>query len=220
VVDPFHGASSRRTLADEMHPLLKSFGMCGLVAAVPTISGTGRHVRTLGEWGGAEIVSSTGSAAELRKALMAMAVQPWIRLIRRAAPTLLPARADRLLMAAAKVAAQVGTAQALGRHLYVSERTLFRQCESAGLPPPSQLLRWLRILRAAELLDTRKWPVEVVGIACGYADAASFRRGCYALVQCGPRSLRQAGALDTVAEAFRRALAETSRRAPHTDNAP
>lgn len=135
------------------------------------------------------------------------------RLLGRAVPPGLPPRARGLVSLVAEVVATGGQTSELAAALGVTERTVSRWLDRAGLPPSRRLLAWLRLLLAAHLLDDPGRSVESVARACGYAGAPSLKFTVRAFFGTSPRGLRERGAFDTVSAAFGRALLDGRDRA-------
>lgn len=119
--------------------------------------------------------------------------------------------ARSILAAAAGAVAEGRQGEELARTLQISPRTLSRWCRRAALPPPKQLLGWMRVLLAAELLDDSGRTVSEVAAACGYAADSSLRHALRGFLGMSPSELRDRGAFSTAANAFVSALAEARR---------
>lgn len=210
VVDPYLPPGGTDSLAPELQRLLQDYSSVTVVAALRVQPARIADVRTLGEWGIAEVVSegedSVGAIGAVLRSARGKSLR---RLLEQAVPDLVSTRARSILRAAADVTAIWGKATDLARRLYVSMRTLNRWCESEGLPPPRQLLAWMRILLAATLLDDRGRSVEDVAWACGYSADSGLRRALRDFLGVSPKVLRKDGAFSTAFDAFLHALEPT-----------
>jgi AraC-like DNA-binding protein len=101
-----------------------------------------------------------------------------------------------------------GRGKYLARALHLSERTVLRWTERAGLPPPRRLMAWMRILMAASLLDDPGRTVLSVAYACGYASDSSLRRAMQDFLGTIPTTLRREGAFARAAQVFLAELAD------------
>jgi AraC-like DNA-binding protein len=207
IVDPYAGVEAARHLAGELQLLLRDFDTITTLAAFDVSLGRFTDLRTLGEWGVAEIISlNEHDALALAQTLRTVSTRPLDRLLEHVLSVETPLRTRSILRAAADTTALGGQTEEFARRLLVSKRTLHRRCESQGLPPPRTLLAWMRVLHAASLLDQPGRTVEDVALACGYAADSGLRRTLYDFMGVGPYELRRQGALATASRAFRRAI--------------
>lgn len=123
-------------------------------------------------------------------------------------PLHLPGKKRRLLFAAAEATAAGGRSPDLAAVLGVTETTVIRRCERLALPPPRRLLAWVRVLLAARLLDQPGRTAQSVANVCGYATEAGLRKVIRGFLGTSVTELRERGALETAAGAFRRELRE------------
>jgi AraC-like DNA-binding protein len=211
VVDPYQGAGRQSHLSPELHALLREFPAIAVLAAVEPQTGRRQaDLRTLGQWGVMEIILvEEDHPSAITRLLLAVRGRPLQNLLEQSLPSNTGGRARSILNAAADVATTGGQSEELARTLHVSMRTLLRWCESAGLPPPRQLLAWMRILLAAELLDHPGRTVEDVASACGYASDSGLRRVFSEFLGTNPKSLRKGSAFASASRAFRRALTKS-----------
>ncbi|HEX8830826.1 MAG TPA: helix-turn-helix domain-containing protein [Longimicrobium sp.] len=192
-------------LAVQLRDLLRKFTWTTLVAVVDSRVGPA-DLRTLGEWGVADVVSRHEQAAGIRRILHDVRGRPLQFMV---SGCLLPGTDDRIrsiMAAAVDVASLGGQGRELARALHVSTRTLLRWCSQGGLPPPRNLLAWVRILFAARMLDDPRRSVESVALACGYASGAGLGRALREFLGLSTRALRDGGALATAVAAFRLVL--------------
>jgi AraC-like DNA-binding protein len=207
VVDPRGGDGG---LADELRALLTRFPSATVVAALRVDPARADDLRTLLEWGVADVIAlgREDTPVALARRIQAVQARGVNRLLRRALPRGVPSRARILLSAAAETVAAGGQVPELARTLGVNERTVPRWFHRADLPPPRRLLAWLRLLLAAELLDDETRSVPSVARACGYASEVSLKAALKQFMGAPPSELRRAGAFDTAARAFARELFE------------
>lgn len=204
VVDPYHEGDGEP--APALQHLLRDNPTIPVIIAVKELRRPGDLLR-LGRWGAAEaIVCPEGSTDGIRRVLRSVHGRSWLGLVRSALGDLPSGWPRVALEAAAEVAARGGGVGDLARALHLCERTLLRHCEESGLPGPRRLLMWVRLLYAAELLQEETRSVESVASACGYACDGALRRALHEMLGCSPRELRERGAWETVAAAFRHSL--------------
>jgi AraC-like DNA-binding protein len=209
IVDPYAGSGREARLAPELRDLLRNFPTVAVLAALEVRPERSADLRTLGAWGVMELlIAGSDDVLTITRVLCDLRGRPLQSLLERSLPEQIPARARPILDAAAEIASGGGKAEDLARRLHVSLRTLLRQCESVGLPPPRQVLAWMRILLAAELLDNMDRSMESIASACGYASDSGLRRAFYDFLGMSPNALRRAGAFTTASRAFQQALAE------------
>ncbi len=213
VVDPYRGSGRQAQLSPELRGLLREFPSIAVLAAVETQAGRRQaDLRTLGQWGVMEIILvDEDDPQAITRLLLAVRGRPLQSLLERSLPANTTGRARSILNAAAEVAATGGQSEELAGTLHVSMRTLLRWCESAGLPPPRQLLAWMRILLAAELLDRPGCTVKDVASACGYSSDSGLRRVFSDFLGTNPKTLRQGSAFATASRAFGKALTQSRR---------
>jgi AraC-like DNA-binding protein len=204
LLDPYEGQGRSRRLSEKLKEFLRAYPSATVVAAVEGGPETFYDLRTLGEWGVAQVLSleldvtpyavrqrvETAMGRSLRHALF------------QALPDALGSQARSIVDAALETAAGGRGAADLSRSLLLSERTLVRRCADSGLPAPRFLLRWMRLVIAAGLLDDPGRNVMDAALACGYSSDASLRR---ALRRCGlpnPAALRKGAAFEAVVGGF------------------
>jgi AraC-like DNA-binding protein len=213
VADPYQQTGRQAHLSPELRALLREFPSLAVLAAVETQSGRRQaDLRTLGQWGVMEVILvGEDDTLAITRLLLSVRGRPLQNLLARSLPVNTTGGARSILSAAAEVASTGGQSEDLAGSLHVSTRTLLRRCESAGLPPPRQVLAWMRILLAAELLDHPGRSVEDVASACGYASDSGLRRVFSDFLGTNPRALRKGSAFAAASRAFRRALPESRR---------
>lgn len=221
VVDPYAPSPHEdQELSADLRSLLWEFPSATVLAALEVRPGSSRDLRTLGEWGVTDIISlaEDDTHEAIHRRLLSVEGRSLQALLERTLPPIISGRARMLLMTAGEVVAVGGKARDLARRLHLSERTVLRWADRAGLPPPRRVLAWMRILLAASLLDDPGRSVLGVAHACGYASDSSLRRAMTDFVGTGPTALRREGAF---AASARRFLDELSRtRAAVRDRNP
>jgi AraC-like DNA-binding protein len=210
IVDPFEPGPSF-TLARELRSLLRDFPSVTVLAACQLRSGALEAVRSLGEWGVTRMISlgEDDTPLALARVLQSAQGRPLRSLLHRSLPTSLGARARAIVMAAAEVVSAGEIGRDLARALCITPRTLQRWCRRSGLPAPRQLLAWMRLLLAAELLDDAGRSVLGAALACGYSSDAALRTTFRAYLGVSPTALREQGAFQTVSRRFVEALASS-----------
>jgi AraC-like DNA-binding protein len=202
VVDPYAGSEDE--LSPELRDLLRDFRSATVVAAYAFDAAHYGDLRTLGQWGVAELicVGKEDSRPALLRRLRALQSRPVDRVLARVPVRGLSGRARTLLGAAGETVAAGGQTPELAAALELTERTLLRWCARADLPPPRRLLAWLRVLLACDLLDDPGHSLSSASRACGYAADMPLRRAIRNLVGLEPRELREAGALASATRVF------------------
>lgn len=212
VVDPYDGGTGKaRELCGDLRSLLLEFPSATVLAAMDTDPGRSRDLRTLGEWGVADVIclEEDDTQEALYRRLRAVEGRTLQNLLQRTLPALISGRARMLVMTAAEVVSVGGKAHDLARRLHLSERTVLRWSSRAGLPAPRRMMAWMRILLASALLDDPGRSVLSVAHACGYSSDSSLRRATTDFLQAGPSALRREGAFERASSAFLAELAVT-----------
>jgi len=225
IVDPYDTSSrDGPQLAPELRALLWEFPSATVVAAMEIYPGRSHDLRTLGEWGVTDIISldEEDTQEAITRRLRGAQGRPLQNLLQRCLPSTVSGRARTLLMTAAEVVSMGGRGRDLARTLHLSERTVLRWSERAGLPPPRRLMAWMRILLAASLLDDPGRTVLSVAYACGYSSDSSLRRAMQDFLGTIPTTLRKEGAFSRASRIFLDELEEVRQqaRARAHDDAP
>jgi AraC-like DNA-binding protein len=215
MVDPYMDAPGRKGLNPELRKILHDFPSVTVIAVIPFLADRLRDVKTLEEWGVAEVMDAEEevSLEAIERRLRAAYGFPIHQLLDRALPSNISGRARSILEKAAEVAAAGGQGRDLARMLNLSERTLLRWCERAHLPPPRRVMAWMRILFASDLLDDEGRTVLSVAHACGYVSDSSLRRAMQDFLGIAPTALREKGAFETASGIFAKELAHIRRSA-------
>lgn len=219
VLDPYRkNARGLWKLTPELRGFLWEFPSITVVAAIDVRTGCSHDLRTLGEWGVADVISiyedDTGEGM-LRRLRLAQG-RPLQNLLARSLPATVSGQSRTLLMTAAEVVSMGGKGRDLARALHLSQRTVLRWAERAGLPPPRRILAWMRILLASSLLDDPGRTVFSVACACGYASDSSLRRAMQDFLGTIPTHLRREGAFERATHAFLQELAEYKELGPES----
>lgn len=213
LIDPYYGRLPGTGLAPEAGDLLRMFPSATVVAALGSRPGWYHDVRTLGEWGVAEIIdtSAEDTPAALLQRISGARGRPLRSLLERGVDLPLTQRGRVIVDAAVDTVAIGGGATELARSLRVSSSTLLRRCRQTGLPVPRRLILWMRMLLAGELLDDPGQGVTEVSIACGYSSSDTFRRALTGTAEMEIAELRERGAFRAVAAVFGAELEERQR---------
>ncbi|MBW3629475.1 MAG: helix-turn-helix domain-containing protein [Gemmatimonadetes bacterium] len=216
IVDPYGGDHARHGLSSALHGLLREFPSATVIAACEIRGGCLEQMRTLGEWGVTRMISleEEDTAHAIARVLESSRGRPLRTLLQRTLTATMSGRARAIVMSATDVVSTGGVGRDLARSLHVTPRTLQRWCRNAGLPAPRQLLAWMRLLLAAELLDDPGRSVLGVALACGYSSDAALRNAFRAYLELSPNALRDRGAFQTVAKAFQKALSASAPKSP------
>jgi D-alanyl-D-alanine carboxypeptidase/D-alanyl-D-alanine-endopeptidase (penicillin-binding protein 4) len=90
-------------------------------------------------------------------------------------------------------------------------RSLHKALDEVGLPPPTRVLLWGRLLLAGARLGRDGRTVEDVAFSLGYATATSLARAMKSQTGLTPKEVSEAGGLDSVRDALFRGGATTKR---------
>jgi AraC-like DNA-binding protein len=212
VVDPYHGQPPRGRTAPELLSLLARFPSSAVVAALFMRPGWMEDIRVLGERGVAGVIDLEAENTDLLilRAVQGAQTRPLRGFFRAGMRTPLTGRGRIIVDAAVDVVIAGRQAADLARELRIHRDTLLRWCREADLPVPRELLMWLRVLLAAELLDNPGQTVENVAVACGYSSDDALARALQRRLGMRPTALRRRGAFRTAAERFQAALEQPS----------
>jgi AraC-like DNA-binding protein len=100
----------------------------------------------------------------------------------------------------------------VARALGISRKTLVNRLGAAGMPTPSAIIGWCRLLQAAQLIEDPKRSVERIAHELDFPSGAALRNMLKRYTGLQPREVRENGGLRCVLHAFQRALAS---RRPH-----
>lgn len=90
--------------------------------------------------------------------------------------------------------------------LALDRRTLLRRLERAGLPPPSRIAGWCRVITAARLLDEPIYTLEQAALRLDFPSGTALRNMLVRYTGLRPREIRQNGGLSCVLHLFKREL--------------
>lgn len=218
VVDPYAECPGGKALSPRLRALLERFPSVAVLAALEPDARRAHDLRTLGEWGVAEVIPLDGreSTESISRRIRSVQGRELRNLLERSLPACTSGRGRAVLCAAAEVAPAGGQGRDLADALGVSERALNRWCERARLPRPRRILAWMRVLLAAELLDRPEETVLSVAHTCGYATESTLRRALQELTGATPSELRGRGAFAAASGTFLQEL-DRLRQECHSD---
>jgi hypothetical protein len=214
VVDPYLDGGGH--LAPGLRRLLAELPSVSVVAALELVPGRMRDVHVLQEWGVAEVAALPAEAGvrPLEHVLAKARGRAFLRRVKAALPFYLPGKAVAVVLTAAAAAHAGGGPDALGRALGCGPRALAHACAEAGLPRPTRLMRWMRALMLAHLLDDPGRTPAQAAQACGYAGEEGMRDALRRVLPgADPAALRGQGVLAGVTRAFLAELFELRERA-------
>jgi AraC-like DNA-binding protein len=213
VVDPYASINGQRGPSPKLRGLLAEFPSMAVLAALEVRPERFDDLRTLGKWGVVQVISlgHDDTPHSIGQRLRSARGRPLLALLEQVLPADTPGRARAILEAAVEVVSVGGHGRDLAKSLHLSRRTLLRWSSRAGLPAPRQLLAWMRILLAAELLDDPGRSVLSVAHICGYSSDSGLRRITQKFLDASPTELRKNGAFDHAAKRFVELLSETRR---------
>jgi AraC-like DNA-binding protein len=208
VVDPYHAQPLQGRVAPELGALLRRFPSATVVAALFMRPGWLEDVRILGEWGIAGVIDLEAERTDLLilQTLEGARARPLRAFLKQGLSTPFAGRGRVILDAAVDMVIAGRHARDLARALHMHRDTLLRWCHRAHLPAPKQLLMWLRVLLAAELLDNPGQSVAQVAEACGYSSDDALARALQRRLGMRPAALRRQGAFRTAAACFQAEL--------------
>lgn len=202
LADPFHGASKR--LSPGLIRLLGELPSTRVLALVDGRSVGMSAILELGQLGVAEIldIDVELTPRAIRARLDQVPPDAFRSLLDVSGLQHLAGRGRLLIERAAEVAARGGYPKDLAAAMGMGTATLRRWMHDAGLPPPRDLFRWLRVLLAASLLDDPGRTVQDAAMASGYSDASGLRRAMNAVTRRPPSELRDEGAYRSTLRSF------------------
>jgi AraC-like DNA-binding protein len=209
IVDPYLGNRGHGELSTSLQALLREFPSITVIAVCEVRGGCLDQVRRLGEWGVTRVISieEEDTPLAIARILESSRGRPLRALLQRSLADTMGGRGRAIVASAADVVSTGGVGRDLARSLHITPRTLQRWCRRAGLVAPRQLLAWMRLLLAAELLDDPGRSVLGVALACGYSSDAALRNAFRAYLGVSPNAVRHRGAFRVVSRAFLDALA-------------
>lgn len=202
LVDPFHGSSGR--LSPGLIRLLGELPSTRVLALVDGRTVGMSRILELGQLGVAEILDTDAELTPraIRARLDQVPPDAFRSLLDVSDLQHLAGRGRLLIERAAEVAARGGYPKDLAAAMGMGTATLRRWMHDAGLPPPRDLFRWLRVLLAASLLDDPGRTVQDAAMGSGYSDASGLRRAMNAVTRRPPSELRDEGAYQSTLRSF------------------
>jgi AraC-like DNA-binding protein len=192
----------------EGYPSVPVVAYCSLTAATP------HDILTAAKAGASGLVlrgvDDTGVA--LRTALMSAADDCVARSVMRALEEAAPGSVRPILEYCILHARNAPSVQDVARALGISRKTLVNRLGAAGMPAPSAVIGWCRLLQASRLIEDPKRPVEQIAHELDFPSGAALRNMLKRYTGLQPREVRENGGLRCVLHAFQRALAS---RRPH-----
>lgn len=113
----------------------------------------------------------------------------------------------RLIRKTIELSGELRTVSGLARSLYLSRRALGRRFRKRGLPVPSHLLHFSRVLRACLALQTSPRPLVEIAFHLGYPDAFSLSNQMLRLTGLRPSEVRDRLGWEWIVEAWLQAEA-------------
>jgi AraC-like DNA-binding protein len=207
VVDPYAGAE-RGGVSRALRSLVAEFPSLPVFAAVDSDAAMGERVVTLEDAGIAGVIAIglDDAPAALRPRFRRVEGRFMKLLLARVLPPAKTGRAEELLAVAAEVVAVGGFGRDMARTLSTSRRSLLRWMYQSELLCPQQMLAWMRLLQAAELLQDPERSGLSVATACGYSSDSGLRRAASKLMGKSPTELRRRDAFAEASRAFLAAL--------------
>jgi AraC-like DNA-binding protein len=102
------------------------------------------------------------------------------------------------------------TVEDVARALNVHRKTLVDRLSSAGLPSPSAIIAWCRLLVSARLLEDPGRSIEQVALLLDFPSGTSMRNMVKRYTGLKPGEVRENGGMRCVLHAFRRELSEAA----------
>lgn len=222
-VDAISTVEGDKALAEGLREIAREFPLMAVVACLEVCPDDGPVLRTLQDWGVAELLDLNRERypAAVERRLQDVEGVWAQRLLERALPRSLSARGRILLEKVAQIAAEGGHVPELADSLGIYKRTVPRWCAAAGVPEARRMFTWLRLLLAAVLLDDPERSFENVARTTGYSSAASLKSTTKAFTGMTPTELRARGAFDAIAELARaefREAREAARQSRRQEN--
>jgi AraC-like DNA-binding protein len=221
VVDPYLGSAGG--ISPELHAFRARYPYAALLAAFWQRQGETRDVLRMIAEGVSDFLflDEENTEAAIRRRLEPLRSRPIRALLPEGIADSLSGTGQGLLNKAVETVAAGGTVADFAAALALSPRNLNRRTHAARLPPPKELLRWIRVLLAAALLEDEAHTIHDVSVACGYADDRGLQRLIHGLLETTPSALQGRGATDRARDAFRARLASPARlRSIHREYAP
>ena len=192
----------------EGYPSIPVVAYCSLAAATP------HDILIAAKAGASGLVlrgvDDTGVA--LRAALTSAADDCVARRVMRALDEVAPGSVRPIIEYCILHARNAPSVQQVARALGISRKTLVNRLGAAGMPAPSAIIGWCRLLQAARLIEDPKRPVERIAHELDFPSGAALRNMLKRYTGLQPREVRENGGLNCVLHAFQRALVSTRLR--------
>lgn len=203
VVDPYAGAKAN-AVSRSLRSLIAEFPSLPVFAAVDFVLAGEEQVSALEKAGVAGVIKIGVDVVPepLRERFRSVEGRFMKLLLTRVLPPAKTSREERIRAVAAEVVSAGGCGRDMARALSTSLRSLLRWLYRSELLCARDLLAWMRLLQAAELLDDPGRTVLSVARACGYASDSGLRRAANKLVGRSPTELRRRGAFAEASRAF------------------
>lgn len=232
VADPYVPYRPGAPLAEELREFLERFRSATVIAAIPGGPDSFDHMRRLSAWGVSQLLTLDFDTTPrvVREHLEVARIRSLRFALAEEFPREMGLSSRRILDRALEVALdagrvqeepsgrgrtapkeEVGEVKELAQRLHISHRTLVRRCHRRGLPPPKTLLRWMRLVIAASMLDDKGRTVQDVAVSCGYTSDTSLRRALRLSGLPSPFELRKVDAFQTVLNALFHTIARDVR---------
>jgi AraC-like DNA-binding protein len=108
------------------------------------------------------------------------------------------------------------TVDEVARSAGIDRRTLTRQFARAGLPAPSTVVAWSRLVVAGVLLEDGGRPLEEIALELAFPSASALRSMLNRYTRLRPGEVRENGGGRCVLSAFKTVLRSTRRSVPDT----
>lgn len=127
---------------------------------------------------------------------------------------LVPSDVLPIIACSLELAGRATSVETIARRLGVHRKTLVNRVAVAGLPTPSALIAWCRLLLAARLLEDPGRSVEQVALALDFGSGTALRNMLRRYTRLRPADIRACGGMRRVLELFLQALSVKSRPIP------
>lgn len=108
----------------------------------------------------------------------------------------------RIVRKMVDLSVELKSVSGIARALYMSRRTLGRRFRKRGLPVPSHVLHFARLLRASLALQTTSRTLFEIGCELGYPDGFSLSNQMVRLTGLRPRTVRKKVGWEWIVEAW------------------
>jgi len=205
-------ASVIRSLRDG-YPSIPVVAYCSLTSATP------HDILTAAKAGASGLVlrGVDDSGVALRAALTSAEDDCVARRVMRMLDEVAPGGVRPIVEYCILHARNAPSVQEVARALGISRKTLVNRLGAAGMPAPSAVIGWCRLLQAARLIEDPKRPVERIAHELDFPSGASLRNMLKRYTGLQPREVRENGGLGCVLHAFQRVLAAGR---PHRTSIP